>query len=131
MDIEERKKLRQKLLEELYDFYFKNNGSGKIFENEAEFQKDKEKYLAYKYLIEKRLVNGKSLNCGNRIECAISVCGIDFIESNHKLTEGIQGNENLIKLNTNLSKLDTNIGQLNKNLVNLGSEISNYPRKFY
>lgn len=76
---EARKALRMKLLQELYDYHFANNGSGNrmdrhIVEKEPEFN------LAYQYLEERNLISIKSYG-GSFFDYKITSYGIDLVES--------------------------------------------------
>lgn len=74
----DRKALRYTLMKELYDYYFQNNGMEMPFMlDEA---KDKEKNLAYQYLVEKNLIIVKQLR-GAMYGYKITAQGIDVIES--------------------------------------------------
>lgn len=78
MLFEERKSLRLSLLKELYDYYFENNGMEMPFMiDEAN---DKERELAYQYLIDKNLVLLRLLR-GSMYGYKITAQGIDVIES--------------------------------------------------
>lgn len=81
MKIKERRELRINLLRELYNIYFdtvNNSNSKTISDNLA--QEDKEKYLAYDYLINKNLIKDTKMG-GITPKYSITVDGIDLIES--------------------------------------------------
>lgn len=80
MTIEERKELRLKILRELYDHYFSNNGTGKSF-NQG--QLNGEDQFAYNYLMDKGLIKD-SRNGGNNPVYKITTHGMDAIESQGK-----------------------------------------------
>lgn len=75
---EERKSLRFSLLKELYDYYFENNGMEMPFMLDE--VSDKEKNLAYQYLIDKNLIILRLLR-GSMYGYKITAQGIDVIES--------------------------------------------------
>lgn len=78
MIVEDRKALRLALLKELYNYYFENNGMEMPFMlDEA---KDKEKNLAYQYLVDKNLIVVRQLR-GVMYGYKITAQGIDVIES--------------------------------------------------
>ena len=79
MNSEDRKGLRMKLLQELYDYHFTNNGQGKPI-NKHEVEKEIELNLAYQYLEEKNLISIKHFG-GSKFDYKISSYGIDSIES--------------------------------------------------
>lgn len=83
MTIDERKELRLKILQELYDYYFSNNGSGKTFDRNSLKGED---FLAYKYLLDKNLIKDVKLG-GNDPVYQITPYGIDLIESLSKKSD--------------------------------------------
>jgi len=66
------------LLKELYDYYFENNGMEMPFMLDE--VNDKEKSLAYQYLVDKNLIILRLLR-GSMYGYKITAQGIDFIES--------------------------------------------------
>lgn len=79
MTAEDRKRLRVKLLQELYDHHFNSNGLGKQLDKHG-VEKDHELNLAYQYLEEKNLISIKYFG-GSIFYYKITSYGIDSIES--------------------------------------------------
>ncbi|QOY37979.1 hypothetical protein AWH56_010650 [Anaerobacillus isosaccharinicus] len=77
MELEEKKQLRLKILEELYEIYFKT-GRGKGTLNYLKFE-DMPTRTAYEYLINKGLISEKH-ESGNNFNYKITVVGIDLVE---------------------------------------------------
>lgn len=81
INIEERIKLRMSLLDELYNHHFKAVGEPKMVSKED--LKDKEVYLAYKYLADKSYIEATAISGAGQSSshrCKITVVGIDHIE---------------------------------------------------
>jgi predicted transcriptional regulator len=85
MNGEERQKLRSDLLQELYNVYFNENGSSKLYDND-DLNKDIEKKLAYEYLEQKGLVK-QTVPGGRRSAYRITASGIDDIEAKEKKSD--------------------------------------------
>lgn len=84
--IKERKKLRNKILFDLYDFYFENGGEEKNI-NVNDTQKNPEDRLAFRYLSEMGLINFEP-RVGNRVALIIKAKGITYVEKMyHKKNE--------------------------------------------
>lgn len=94
MDYNERKKFRREVLQDLYDTYFQNNGSGKEY---ALGEVEPEKILVYAYLEQKELIYKKT-NGGSNFSYIISARGIDYIESNGEIL-----NQDIITLTKSLN----------------------------
>lgn len=75
--ITERKELREKILQGLYDYHFENKGKMKQVSNE---NKDDETKLAYLYLAEKGLVELENFEHPAFAGAKINAFGIDEIE---------------------------------------------------
>lgn len=84
ISIKERQELRKKLLFDLYDYYFNNNGA--VFRTTRdELTADTEAHLAYLYLQGKGLINVERQ--GNQFFLIRpTAIGIDYVES-QKLNE--------------------------------------------
>lgn len=80
LTIQKRQELRHNLLVELYNHYFEKPGIALVVTKE-ELRADKEKDLAYQYLLEKGLINVTHM--GNSLQIKPTVRGIDYVESNH------------------------------------------------
>lgn len=81
--VKERMDLRRALLDELYNHHYKAVGEPKIITKED--LKDKEVYLAYKYLADKSLIEATAISGAGQSSshrCRITVTGIDYIEKN-------------------------------------------------
>ncbi len=83
MELDERKKLRQNILKQLYDIHFEKDNGGIVFKDLREFQSqtNMEERSAYTYLVGKNLVDKIPPSGGNAIIYKISTRGIDYIES--------------------------------------------------
>ena len=83
INIEERINLRMSLLDELYNHHFKAVGEPKLISKED--LKEKEIYLAYRYLADKCLIEATAISGAGQSSshrCKITVMGIDYIEKN-------------------------------------------------
>lgn len=83
INIEERINLRLSLLGQLYIHHFKAVGEPKMISKED--LKEKEVYLAYKYLAEKSYIEATPISGvgqSSSHRCKITVAGIDYIENN-------------------------------------------------
>lgn len=78
LSIQERKEMREKLLEELYTSYFERGGAP-ISITREELRSDREKDLALKYLVEKGFILNTPM--GNQSQITLTARGIDYIES--------------------------------------------------
>lgn len=84
ISIKERQELRKKLLFDLYDYYFNNNGAA-FQTTRDELTANKEVDLAYQYLQSKGLINVERQ--GNQLFLIRpTALGIDYVES-QKLNE--------------------------------------------
>lgn len=70
-------KLRKRILEELYTYYFDNNGSDKFIAADIE---DNETNLAYIYLEQKGFIELKNMNQPLAATAKITAYGIDEVE---------------------------------------------------
>lgn len=77
LTIQERKALRQSLLVQVYENYFEKSGAA-LVETKEDLRADKEKDLAYQYLLDKGLISCS--NIGNSLHIKPTVHGIDYIE---------------------------------------------------
>lgn len=81
INIKERIDLRMALLDDLYNHHFKAVGEPKMVSKED--LKDKEIYLAYRYLAEKCYIEATPISGAGQASshrCKIMVAGIDYIE---------------------------------------------------
>lgn len=79
MSPEERKTLRDDVLQEIYDHHFKNNGS--LYQlSKQQLRKDTERNLAIEYLVDKGYLRKESRGMDNLV-LSITSYGIDYIES--------------------------------------------------
>lgn len=76
---EDRKKLRDEILQTLYDHHFKNSGSS-FRKSREKLKQDIERKLAIDYLIEKGYVREERQGLDNLL-LSITAYGIDYIES--------------------------------------------------
>lgn len=77
MNHEERKSLRDELLQQLYDFYFEHGRAKQVMLKEL--NEDIERKLAYQYLTDKGLVAMHATG-GTLYQFKITAEGIDYVE---------------------------------------------------
>lgn len=83
INIGERINLRLSLLNKLYNHHFKAVGEPKLIPKDD--MREKEVYLAYKYLADKSLIEATAISGAGQSSshrCKITVTGIDYIEKN-------------------------------------------------